>query len=162
MHPTRRRSCLRVFPNDKRLTKLRAALERSWQWASLRGVVLTRREPLELLSEAIRELVQARENARVAIPELVTLASYHLVGGRTQLLTRSEYGPGNNTEPQQILRRLAKSDAGLRRLCQIVLDGRADRDPQELPDATEPEDRRFRGANVLTAKGLRELAKMSE
>ncbi|MEU4518820.1 hypothetical protein AB0F52_08875 [Amycolatopsis sp. NPDC024027] len=153
---------LRGFPSDKRLTTLRAALERSWRWAPLRGVVFTGQDPLDLLSEAIRELVQAGDTAGPAIAELVTLASYHLVGGRTQLLTRSEFGRGNNTEPQQILRRLAKSDAGLRQLCQIILDGRADRDPQELPEETEPRDRRFRSASILTPKRLRELAEMSE
>lgn len=127
---------LRPIPNDKRLTALRSALERSWRWVPLRGVALTRQEPLELLSEAIRDLIQTGDGAGVAIPELVTLASYHLVSGRTQLLTRSEYGRGDNTEPGQILRRLAKSDAGLRQLCQIILDGCAGRDPQELPDDT--------------------------
>lgn len=153
---------LRRFPNDKRLTALRAALERSWRWAPLRGVVLTRQEPLNLLSEAIREIVQAGDDTGPATAELVTLASYHLVGGRTQLLTRSEFGRGNNTEPQQIVKRLAKSDAGLRQLCQIILDGRADRDPQELPDASDPQDRGFPGANILTAARLRELAELSE
>ncbi|WP_280297080.1 hypothetical protein [Nocardia abscessus] len=153
---------LRGFPNDKRLTALRAALERSWRWAPLRGVALTFREPLELLSEGIRELVQAGEVTRPAIAELVTLASYHLVGGRSQLLTRSEFGRGNNTEPQQILKHLAASDAGLRQLCQIVLDGRAGRDPQELPDGTEPEDRLLPDASILDSKRLRELAEMSE
>lgn len=153
---------LRRLPNDKRLTALRAALERSWRWAPLRGVALTRREPLELLSEAIHDLVQTGDGTGVAIPELVTLASYHLVSGRTQLLTRSEFGRGDNVEPPQILRRMAKSDAGLRQLCQIILDGRAGRDPQELPDDTEPEDRRFRDASVLTPERLRELAEMSE
>jgi hypothetical protein len=153
---------LRPIPNDKRLTALRAALERSWRWAPLRGVVLTFQEPLELLGEAIRDLVQAGDGAGIAIPELVVLASYHLVTGSTQLLTRSEYGRGDNTEPGQILKRLAKSDAGLKQLCQIILDGRAGRDPQELPDDTEPEDRRFRHASVLTPKRLRELAEMSE
>jgi predicted translin family RNA/ssDNA-binding protein len=153
---------LRPIPNDKRLTALRSALERSWRWAPLRGVALTRREPLELLSEAIRDLVQTGEGTGSAIPELVTLASYHLVSGPTQLLTRSEYGRGDNTEPGQILRRLAKSDAGLKQLCQIILDGRAGRDPQELPDDTEPKDRRFRDASVLTPDRLRELAEMSE
>jgi hypothetical protein len=151
---------LRPFPNDKRLTALRAALERSWRWAPLRGVALTRREPVDLLTEAIRDLVQTGEGTGAAIPELVTLASYHLVSGRTQLLTRSEYGRGDNTEPGQILRRLAKSDAGLRQLCQIILDGRVGRDPQELPDDTEPADRCFRDASVLTPERLRELAEM--
>ncbi|WP_190816560.1 hypothetical protein [Saccharopolyspora pogona] len=153
---------LRGFPNDKRLTALRAALERSWRWAPLRGVPLTRQQPLDLLSEAIREVVQAGNDTGRATAELVTLASYHLVGGRTQLLTRSEYGRGNNTEPQQILKRLAKSDGGLRQLCQIILDGRADRAPQELPDASEPRDRRFPGADILTPVRLRELAELSE
>ena len=153
---------LRPIPNDKRLTALRAALERSWRWVPLRGVALTRRAPRELLSEAIRDLVQTGEGTGAAIPELVTLASYHLVTGRTQLLTRSEYGRGDNTEPGQILRRLAKSDAGLKQLCQIIFDGRAGRDPQELPDDTEPEDRRFRNASVLTPERLRELAEVFE
>jgi hypothetical protein len=153
---------LRRFPNDKRLTALRAALERSWRWAPLRGVALTRQEPLDLLSDAIRELVQAGEDAGPATAELATLASYHLVAGRTQLLTRSTFGPGNNIEPQQILRRLAKSDAGLRQLCQIALDGRADRDSQELADDTEPQDRRIPGAEILTPERLRTLAKLSE
>jgi len=154
---------LRTLPNDKRLTALRSALERSWRWAPLRGVALTRRGPLELLGEAIRDLVQLGDGGGASIPELVTLASYHLVSGRTQLLTRSEYGGGgDNTEPGQILRRLAKSDAGLKQLCQIILDGRAGRDPQELPDDAEPEDRMFRDATVLTPQRLRELADMSE
>lgn len=153
---------LRGFPNDKRLTALRAALERSWRWVPLRGVILTLQEPLDLLTEAIREIVQAGDAAGPATAELVTLASYHLVTGPTQLLARSAFGRGNNTEPQQILTRLAKSDAGLRQLCQIILDGRADRDPQELPDGTEPRDRRIRGARTLTAVRLRELAKLSE
>ncbi|MDA3644389.1 hypothetical protein LZ318_30745 [Saccharopolyspora indica] len=153
---------LRGFPNDKRLTALRAALERSWRWAPLRGVALTRRQPLDLLSDAIREVVQAGGDTGLATAELVTLASYHLVGGRTQLLTRSEYGRGNNTEPQQILKHLAKSDAGLRQLCQIILDGRAGRDAQELPDASDPQDRRFRESKILTPSRLRELAELSE
>ena len=78
------------------------------------------------------------------------------------MLARSEFGRGNNTEPQQILRRLAKSDAGLRQLCQIVLDGRGRRDPQELPDGAEPLDKRIRGASILTAEQVRELVKLSE
>jgi hypothetical protein len=89
--------------------------------------------------------------------------SYHLVGARTQLLTRSEFGGrGSNTEPQQIMRQLAKSDTGLRQLCQVVLDGRADRDPQELPDGATPQDRRLPGAAILTPGRLRELAELSD
>ena len=60
------------------------------------------------------------------------------------------------------MRRLAKSDAGLKERCQIILDGRAGRDPQELPEDTEPEDRRFRDVSVLTPERLRELVEMSE
>ncbi|MFI5870943.1 hypothetical protein ACIBAH_00615 [Streptomyces sp. NPDC051445] len=115
---------LRGFPADKRLTGLRSALDRAWRWSILRGVELTRRTPLDLLSEALRELVQAGDAAGPATAELAALASYHLVGGRTQLLTRSEFGRrGSNTEPQQIMRQLTKTDVGLRQLCQVVLDG---------------------------------------
>lgn len=85
-----------------------------------------------------------------------------MVGGRTQLLTRSEFGRGSNTEPQQIMRQLAKTDIGLRQLCQIVLDGRAGRDPQELVKGTMPEDKRIAGAELLTPVRLRELADLSD
>ncbi|WP_151898327.1 hypothetical protein [Streptomyces sp. C8S0] len=119
--------------------------------------------PLDLLPEALRELVQAGEAAGPAIAELAALASYHLVGGRTQLLTRSEFGGrGSNTEPQQIMRQLAKTDVGLRQLCQIVLDGRAGRDPQELAKGTMPQDTRIADANILTPERLRELADLFE
>jgi hypothetical protein len=154
---------LRRFPADKRLTSLRSALDRAWRWSVLRGVELTRRDPRDLLSEAIRELVQYGDDAGPATAELATLASYHLVGGRTQLLTRSEFGGrGSNTEPQQIMKQLAKTDTGLRQLCQIVLDGRADRDPQVLPDGATPTDRRFPQAEILTPDRLRTLAKLSD
>ncbi|MEV5947764.1 hypothetical protein [Streptomyces sp. NPDC051993] len=75
---------LRGFPADKRLTALRSSLDRAWRWSVLRGVELTRSSPLDLLPEALRELVQAGEGAGPAIAELAALASYHLVGGRTQ------------------------------------------------------------------------------
>ncbi|WP_159038992.1 MULTISPECIES: hypothetical protein [unclassified Streptomyces] len=154
---------LRGFPADKRLTALRSSLDRAWRWSVLRGVELTCSDPLDLLPEALRELVQAGDAAGPAIAELATLASYHLVGGRTQLLTRSEFGSrGSNTEPQQIMRQLAKTDVGLRQLCQIVLDGRAGRDPQELAKGTTPEDKRIAGADTLTPVRLRELADLSE
>jgi hypothetical protein len=154
---------LRRFPADKRLTSLRSALERAWRWSALRGVELSRRDPLDLASEAIRELVQSGDDVGPATAELATLASYHLVGARTQLLTRSEFGGrGSNTEPQQIMRQLAKTDTGLRQLCQVILDGRADRDPQELPDGTTPQDKRLPGAEILTPGRLRELAELSD
>jgi hypothetical protein len=154
---------LRSFPADKRLTSLRSALDRAWRWSALRGVHLSRRTPLDLLSEAIRELVQSGDDAGPATAELATLASYHLVGGPTQLLTRSEFGGrGSNTEPQQIMRQMAKTDAGLRQLCQVVLDGRARRDPQELPDGTTPQDKHLPGAEILTPSRLRELAELSD
>ncbi|MBB5913594.1 hypothetical protein BJY24_002461 [Nocardia transvalensis] len=153
---------LRGFPDDKRLTALRAALERSWRWVPLRGVALTCKEPQILLKKAIRELVQTTATERPAIAELAALASYHLVAGPTQLLARSEYGRGNNTEPQQILKRLANSDVRLRQLCQIILDGRAGRKPQLLPDGMEPRDSVIRGADILDATQLRKLAAMSE
>jgi len=154
---------LRGFPADKRLTSLRAALERAWRWSALRGVELSGRDPLDLLPEAIRELVQSGNDVGPATAELATLASYHLVGARTQLLTRSEFGGrGSNTEPQQIVTQLTKTDAGLRQLCQVVLDGRADRDPQELPDGVTPQDKRLPGAEILTPGRLRELAELSD
>ena len=154
---------LRGFPADKRLTSLRSALERAWRWSALRGVELSRRDPPDLLSEAIRELVQSGDDAGPATAELATLASYHLVGARTQLLTRSEFGGrGSNTEPQQIMRQLAKTDTGLRQLCQVVLDGRAGRDPQELPDGATPKDKCLPGAEILTPGRLRELAELSD
>jgi hypothetical protein len=154
---------LRGFPADKRLTSLRSALDRAWRWTVLRGVELTRREPLDLLSEAIRELVQFGDDPGPATAELAALASYHLVGGRTQLLTRSEFGGrGSNTEPQQIMKQMAKTDTGLRQLCQVVLDGRASREPQELPDGATPKDRRLPHAEILTPRRLRELAELSD
>ncbi|WP_030688441.1 hypothetical protein [Streptomyces sp. NRRL B-1347] len=154
---------LRGFPADKRLTALRSALDRAWRWSVLRGVELTCGHPLDLLAEALRELVQAGDAAGPATAELAALASYHLVGGRTQLLTRSEFGGrGSNAEPQQIMRQLAKSDVGLRQLCQVVLDGRAGRDPQELADGAMPQDTLIAAAEILTAGRLRELADLSE
>ncbi|GHE93040.1 hypothetical protein E5082_28595 [Streptomyces griseoluteus] len=154
---------LRGFPADKRLTALRSSLDRAWRWSALRGVELTCTDPLDLLPEALRELVQAGDTAGPATAELAALASYHLVGGRTQLLTRSEFGGrGSNTEPQQIMRQLAKTDVGLRQLCQIVLDGRAGRDPQELAKGTMPEDKRIAGAEPLTPARLRELIDLSD
>ena len=154
---------LRGFPADKRLTSLRSALERAWRWSALRDVELSRRDPFDLLSEAIRRLVQSGDNIGPATAELATLASYHLVGARTQLLTRSEFGSrGSNTEPQQIMRQLTKTDTGLRQLCQVVLDGRAGRDPQELPDGANPQDKRLPGAETLTPSRLRELAELSD
>ena len=153
---------LRGFPADKRLTALRSALDRAWRWSVLRGVELTCGTPLDLLSEALRELVRAGDAAGPATAELVALASYHLVGGRTQLLTRSEFGSGSNTEPQQIMRQLAKTDVGLRQLCQVVLDGRAERDPQELADGTLPQDNLIADAEILTPGRLRELADLSD
>lgn len=154
---------LRGFPADKRLTSLRSALERAWRWSALRGVELSRRDPLDLLSEAKRELVQFGEDIGPATAELATLASYHLVGARTQLLTRSEFGGrGSNTEPQQIMRQLSKTDAGLRQLCQVVLDGRAGRDPQELPDRAAPQDKHLPGAEILTPGRLREITELSD
>ncbi|GAB3852579.1 hypothetical protein ACFPIJ_64290 [Dactylosporangium cerinum] len=154
---------LRSFPADKRLTALRSALERAWRWSALRGVELTREEPLDLLAEAEIELDET-DGSSVGpyTAELATLASYHLVAARTQLLTRSEFGGrGSNTEPQQIIRQLTKTEAGLRQLCQVVLDGRAGRDPQELPDGTAPKDRRLPRVALLTADRLRELARLS-
>ncbi|MFB7237895.1 hypothetical protein ACFCXK_24260 [Streptomyces sp. NPDC056269] len=154
---------LRGFPADKRLTALRSALDRAWRWSVLRGVELTCGHPLDLLVEALRELVQAGDAAGPATAELAALASYHLVGGRTQLLTRSEFGGrGSNAEPQQIMRQLTKSDVGLRQLCQVVLDGRAGRDPQELADGTMPQDTLIPAAEILTPGRLRELADLSE
>ncbi|KAF5994536.1 hypothetical protein BOG92_024925 [Streptomyces sp. WAC00263] len=154
---------LRGFPADKRLTALRSSLDRAWRWSVLRGVELTCSDPLDLLPEALRELVQAGDAAGPAIAELAALASYHLVAGRTQLLTRSEFGGrGSNTEPLQIMRQLAKTDVGLRQLCQIVLDGRAGRDPQELVKGTTPADKRIAGADALTPVRLRELAELSD
>ncbi|MFC1414874.1 hypothetical protein ACEZCY_37705 [Streptacidiphilus sp. N1-12] len=154
---------LRGFPADKRLTALRSALDRAWRWSVLRGVELTCGHPLDLLAEALRELVQAGDAAGPATAELAALASYHLVGGRTQLLTRSEFGGrGSNAEPQQIMRQLTKSDVGLRQLCQVVLDGRAGRDPQELADGTMPQDTLIPAAEILTPGRLRELADLSE
>ena len=152
---------LREFPADKRLTSLRSALERAWRWAPLRSVQLSRRAPLALLREAIRELVQSGDGGGPATAELATLASYHLVASRTQLLTRSDFGGrGSNTEPQQIIRQLTRSDSGLRQLCQVVLDGRAGRDPQELRDGSDPQDRHLPDARLLTAGRLRELAQL--
>ncbi|MBM0255561.1 hypothetical protein [Micromonospora sp. 4G55] len=101
--------------------------------------------------------------SKSARAELATLASYHLVAAKTQLLTRSEFGGrGSNTEPQQILRQMTKSEGGLRQLCQVVLDGRAGRDPQELPDGAMPKNKRFLRAERLTAGRLRELAQISD
>ncbi|MFB7957845.1 hypothetical protein [Streptomyces sp. NPDC056045] len=60
------------------------------------------------------------------------------------------------------MRQLAKSDVGLRQLCQVVLDGRARRDPQELADGTMPQDTLIPAAKILTAGRLRELADLSE
>ncbi|MET9388441.1 hypothetical protein ABZY09_47685 [Streptomyces sp. NPDC002928] len=154
---------LRSFPADKRLTSLRSALERTWRWSVLRGVELTCRTPIDLLSEALRELVQDGDAAGPATAELAALASYHLVGGRTQLLTRSEFGRrGSNTEPQQIMRQLTKTDAGLRQLCQVVLDGRAGRDPQELADGIMPQDHVITDAEILTPERLHELTDLSD
>jgi hypothetical protein len=154
---------LRGFPADKRLTSLRSALERAWRWQMLRGVELTRRDPLDLLADAIRELVQFGDDAGPATAELAALASYHLVGARTQLLTRSDFGGrGSNAEPQQIMKQMTKTDAGLRQLCQVVLDGRAGRGPQELPDGAAPKNKLFHDAEDLTAKRLRELAQLSD
>lgn len=154
---------LRGFPADKRLTSLRSALERAWRWSALRGVELSSRDPLDLLSEAIRELVQSGNDVGPATAELATLASYHMVAARTQLLTRSEFGGrGSNTEPQQIITQLTKTDTGLRQLCQVVLDGRAGRDPQELPAGVTPQDKRLPGEEILTPGRLRELAELSD
>ncbi|MFF4894298.1 hypothetical protein [Micromonospora chersina] len=76
-----------------------------------------------------------------------------MVAAKAQLLTRSEFGVrGSNTEPQQILRHL----------CQVVLDGRAGRGPQELPAGTTPKSRRFLRAEELTVSRLRELAQISD
>lgn len=153
---------LRNFPADKRLTALRSALERAWRWAPLRGVELSRREPLALLADALAEL-EHDKTPGPATAELATLASYHLVSADTQLLTRSEFGGrSSNTEPQQILRQMAGSPNGLRQLCQVVLDGRVGRAPQELPDGATPRNRRFLGSTDLTAGRLRELAKVSD
>jgi hypothetical protein len=153
---------LRGFPADKRLTALRSSLERAWRWSALRGVQLSWREPLELLTEAIRELIRG-DDAGPATAELAVLASYHMVSGTTQLLTRSEFGGrGSSTEPAQILTQMTRTDSGLRQLCQIVLDGRAGRAPQELPDGTSPRNKRIPDAEVLTAVRLRELAKLSD
>ncbi|MEU8408031.1 hypothetical protein AB0C19_17735 [Micromonospora sp. NPDC048842] len=153
---------LRGFPADKRLTALRSSLERAWRWSALRGVELTWREPLELLLEAIRELVRG-DDTGPAITELAVIASYHMVGGRTQLLTRSEFGGrGSSTEPAQILTQMTRTDSGLRQLCQIVLDGRAERAPQELPDGVQPRNKRIPDAETLTAARLRQLAKLSD
>ncbi|MGK5681163.1 hypothetical protein [Actinoplanes sp. URMC 104] len=153
---------LRGFPADKRLTALRSALERAWRWSALRSVELSRSEPLDLLAQAEDELDDV-DGVGPATAELATLASYHLVAAKTQLLTRSEFGGrGSNTEPQQILRQMTRSEGGLRQLCQVVLDGRAGRDPQELPDGTMPRNRRFQRAEKLTAGRLRELAEISD
>jgi len=154
---------LRGFPADKRLTALRSALERAWRWSALRSVELSRSEPLDLLAEAEDELDETDGGVGPATAELATLASYHLVAARTQLLTRSEYGGrGSNIEPQQILRQLTKSAGGLRQLCQVVLDGRFGRDPQELPDGVMPKNKRFLRSEKLTASRLRELAQISD
>lgn len=75
------RSRCGASPQDKRHTSLRSALDRAWRWAAPRGVPLSGRAPLDLLSEAIRELVQSGDNVGPATAELATLASYHLVGG---------------------------------------------------------------------------------
>ncbi|GIF49319.1 hypothetical protein DFJ67_2145 [Asanoa ferruginea] len=154
---------LRGFPADKRLTALRSALDRAWRWSALRGVELSRWEPLDLLAEAEIELAEMDGGVGAATAELATLASYHLVATRTQLLTRSEFGGrGSNTEPQQIIRQLTKTETGLRQLCQVVLDGRAGRDPQELSDGAAPRNKRFVRAERLTAGRLRELALISD
>ncbi|MEV0611521.1 hypothetical protein AB0I61_34785 [Polymorphospora rubra] len=153
---------LRGFPADKRLTALRSALERAWRWSALRSVALSRSEPLDLLAEAEDELDDV-DGVGPATAELASLASYHLVAAKAQLLTRSEFGGrGSNTEPQQILRQMTRSEGGLRQLCQVVLDGRAGRDPQELPDGTMPKNRQFLRAEKLTASRLRELAQISD
>ncbi|WP_327136285.1 hypothetical protein OG311_40400 (plasmid) [Streptomyces sp. NBC_01343] len=154
---------LRGFPADTRLTALRSALDRAWRWSVLRGVELTCGHPLDLLAEALRELVQADDAAGPATAELAALASYHLVAGPNQLLTRSEFGGrGSNTEPQQIMRQLSKSDVGLRQLCQVVLDSRAGRDPQVLAHGAAPQDARILDAEILTAERLRELVDLPE
>ena len=72
---------LRDFPARQAPYLLLSALDRAWRWAALRGVPLSGRAPLDLLSEAIRELVQSGDNVGPATAELATLASYHLVGG---------------------------------------------------------------------------------
>jgi hypothetical protein len=78
-------------------------------------------------------------------------------------LTRSEFGRrGSNTEPQQIMRQLTKTDAGLRQLCQVVLDGRAGRDPQELADGIMPQDHVITDAEILTPERLHELTDLSD
>jgi len=153
---------LRGFPADKRLTGLRSALERTWRWSELRGVALTLTEPLDLLADAIPEVVH-RDKPGPAIAELAGLASYHLVSGKTQLLVRSEFGGrSSNTEPQTIMRQMTRSVHGLRQLCQIVLDGRAGRKAQELPDGTTPQDANLPDAHDLTQARLRELANVSD
>ncbi|MCO6763683.1 hypothetical protein KQH43_31810, partial [Streptomyces sp. EL5] len=53
-------------------------------------------------------------------------------------------------------------DAGLRQLCQVVLDGRAGRNPQELADGTMPQDNLITDAEILTPERLHELADLSD
>ncbi|MFJ6438776.1 hypothetical protein [Streptomyces sp. NPDC091416] len=57
---------------------------------------------------------------------------------------------------------MAKTDVGLRQLCQIILDGRAGRDPQELPQGTMPQDNQITDTDILTPERLRELADLFE
>ncbi|MER5336762.1 hypothetical protein [Micromonospora sp. NPDC002717] len=150
---------LRGLPNDPRLTRRRSALERAWRLADLRTVTLTRTDPLQLLATALVDLVQRTDKRSAARAELATLASYHMVAGQNQLLERSEHGATEGaTEPTKIIAALGRTDLGLRQLCQIVLDGRAGRAPQRLPERTDPVDKPIGGADSLTPQILRDLA----
>ncbi|WP_157405197.1 hypothetical protein [Actinopolyspora halophila] len=153
---------LRGLPADQQLTGRRSALDRAWHWSVLRRVALTRQSPLVLLNQALPELLN-QFDVGPATAELTALASYHLVVGPTPLLARSKHGgQSNNTEPHTILKRLAQSDAGLRQLCQIILDGRAGRQPQLLEDGALPSDRLHSHAEPLTNEKIRELTRESE
>lgn len=149
---------LRNVPQDHpSLQGWRSSLDRAWRWSAVKGATLSRRTPLQLLEavEVERATTGGVENpSESAEPELLTLASFHLV--TNALLTRSAHGAGrgNATEPITILRGLASTVRGRNQITQAILDLRRVAEPQFLPSNTPARDERIPGTELLTPANL--------
>ena len=154
--------------NDPTFESRRSSLDRSIRPKVFESLQLTR-EPIEdLLSMALLELGEARESStevtiRPYSAELAGLALFHLLGkpGRRLLerATKKESASASYiSEPNVVVESLMSTEKGLNQLAQIVLDGRAGRQPQNLGDATSPVDSIIQEGVLLDPVGLRQIA----
>lgn len=157
--------------NDSTFDSRRSSLDRAIRPRILESLKISRDSIEDVLAMAILELGESRESNTEAYPrpytaELAALSLFHLLGVPSRrLLERATKKDSTNagyiSEPNVVMEALMNSEAGLRQLAQIVLDGRGARLPQLLPVGQEPVDSVIADGTLLDSAGLRAIAGQS-